>query len=80
MLLGVSLSSLGSHLECLWDTLGLPREVIGLSFAGLLAVASHPGHLKILRSGFSLILCVIVDGFMFQYGRSWSGFWSLGRL
>ena len=80
VVLGASLSSLGGHLECLWDILGLPWEVIGLSFACLLAVASHPGHLKGLRVGFSSVLCMIVDGFMFHYERSWSGFWSLGRL
>ena len=45
--------------------LGLPWEVIGLSFACLLGVASHPGHLKGLRVGFSSILCVIVDGLCF---------------
>ena len=65
MVLGAPLSSLGGHLECLWDILGLPWEVIGLSFAGPLAVAGHPGHLKGLRVGFSSILCVIVDGLCF---------------
>ena len=65
MVLGAPLSSLGGHLECLWDILVLPWEVIGLSFAGLLAVAGHAGHLKDLRVGFSFILCMIDDGFMF---------------
>ena len=60
MVLGAPLSSLGGHLECLWDILGLPWEVIGLSFAGLLAVAGHAGHLKDLRVGFSFILCLIM--------------------
>jgi len=55
----------GTWSPALWDILGLPWEVIGLSFGGLLAVASHPGHLKGLRVRFSSICCVIADGLCF---------------
>ena len=54
---GVPMGHLGSPLG--------DHRPICLSFAGLLAVASHPGHLKGLRVGFSFICCVIVDGLCF---------------